>query len=103
MHSRPTLEEVAALANVSRATASRAVNGDRWVSPEAREAVDAAVAELGWTANQVARSLALRRADSIAMVVPEPDLRVLTDAFLVGGPCTRSTRRPQQRTCSCRC
>lgn len=82
MPSRPTLDEVAALAKVSRATASRAVNGDRWVSPESRAAVEVAVRQLGWSPNQAARSLALRRTDSIALVVPEPDLRVLTDTFL---------------------
>ncbi len=79
----PTLDEVARLAGVSRATASRAINGGNRVSPAALAAVDAAVQELGYTPNPAARSLVTRRTDSIALVVPEPDERVFTDPFFV--------------------
>lgn len=78
---RPTIRQVAALAGVSRATASRAINGGHLVSPAARKAVDAAIAELGFTPNPVARSLATRRTGSVALVMPEPNSRVLTDPF----------------------
>ena len=77
----PTLEEVAALAGVSRSTASRAINGGARVSPAAQAAVDAAIAELSYTPNRAARSLVTRRTDSIALVIPEPDERVLNDPF----------------------
>ncbi|MBO1752637.1 LacI family DNA-binding transcriptional regulator [Actinotalea sp. BY-33] len=77
----PTIRQVAALAGVSRATASRAINGGHLVSPQARAAVEAAVAELGFTPNPVARSLATRRTGSVALVLPEPNTRVLTDPF----------------------
>ncbi|MHA7133279.1 LacI family DNA-binding transcriptional regulator [Oerskovia turbata] len=80
----PTLDEVAQTAGVSRSTASRAINGGLRVSPEAQAAVDAAVAQLGYTPNRAARSLVTRRTDSIALVVPEPDERILTDPFLSG-------------------
>jgi len=80
----PTLEEVAALAGVSRSTASRALNGGKRVSPEAQRAVDAAIAQLGYTPNRAARSLVTRRTDSIALVIPEPDERVLADPFFSG-------------------
>ncbi|MBD5786428.1 LacI family DNA-binding transcriptional regulator [Cellulosimicrobium terreum] len=80
----PTLDEVAQAAGVSRSTASRAINGGLRVSPEAQAAVDAAVADLGYTPNRAARSLVTRRTDSIALVVPEPDERILTDPFLAG-------------------
>ncbi|HEY0118795.1 MAG TPA: LacI family DNA-binding transcriptional regulator [Cellulomonas sp.] len=79
-----TLEEVAARAGVSRSTASRAINGGLRVSPEALAAVERAVADLGYTPNRAARSLVTRRTDSIALVVPEPDERVLTDPFFAG-------------------
>ncbi|HWJ82288.1 MAG TPA: LacI family DNA-binding transcriptional regulator [Nocardioides sp.] len=79
----PTLDEVARLAGVSRATASRAINGGNRVSPAARAAVDAAVESLGYTPNPAARSLVTRRTDSIGLVVPEPDERVFTDPFFV--------------------
>ena len=80
----PTLDDVAREANVSRSTASRAINGGDRVSPEAQAAVDDAVARLGYTPNRAARSLVTRRTDSIALVVPEPDTLVLTDPFLTG-------------------
>lgn len=76
-----TLDEVARVAGVSRATASRAVNGGNRVSPAARAAVEAAVRQLGYRPNLAARSLVTRRTDSIAVVVPEPDDRVFADPF----------------------
>jgi DNA-binding LacI/PurR family transcriptional regulator len=69
---------------VSRSTASRAINGGLKVSPAAQAAVDAAIAELAYTPNRAARSLVTRRTDSIALVVPEPDERVLTDPYFAG-------------------
>lgn len=77
----PTLDEVARLAGVSRATASRAINGGSRVSERALAAVDAAVRSLGYTPNPAARTLATRRTDSVAVVVPEPDDRVFSDPF----------------------
>jgi len=77
----PTLDQVAERAGVSRSTASRAINGGLRVSPEAQASVDAAVADLGFIPNRAARSLVTRRTNSVALVVPEPDDRVLTDPF----------------------
>jgi DNA-binding LacI/PurR family transcriptional regulator len=54
------------------------------VSPEAQVAVDDAVSRLGYAPNRAARTLVTRRTDSIALVVPEPDARILTDPFLAG-------------------
>ena len=82
--SAPTIRDVAAAAGVSRATASRVINGGHLVSPTTRAAVDAAIAELGFTPNPAARSLATRRTGSVALVVPEPDSRLLTDPFFGG-------------------
>ncbi|MEU7989811.1 LacI family DNA-binding transcriptional regulator [Streptosporangium canum] len=79
MRARPTLEKVAARAGVSRATASRVVNGSTRVAPRIREAVNRAVEELGYVPNQAARSLVTQRADSIALVFPEPATRVFSD------------------------
>ncbi|MGW0594424.1 LacI family DNA-binding transcriptional regulator [Streptosporangium sp. NPDC002607] len=79
MRARPTLEKVAARAGVSRATASRVVNGSTRVAPEIREAVNRAVDELGYVPNQAARSLVTQRADSIALVFPEPATRVFSE------------------------
>ena len=65
----PTLEDVAAAAGVSRSTASRAINGGRRVSADAL----AAVLRQGFSPNRAARNLVTHRADSVALVVPEPD------------------------------
>src|ERR671931_30972 len=78
---QPTLEEVAALAGVSRATVSRVVNGSPRVSAEARSLVQRAVAQLGYVPNRAARSLVTRRTDSIALVMSEPEDRVFSDPF----------------------
>ncbi len=77
----PTIRQVAAAAGVSRATASRVISGSPLVSEHARAAVEAAIADLGFTPNPVARNLARGRTGSVAFVVPEPNSRVLTDPF----------------------
>lgn len=84
MNSQPTLDEVARVAGVSRATASRAINGGARVSAAARAAVDDAVRTLGYVPNPAARSLVTRRTDSVAVIVPEPDERVFSDPFFAG-------------------
>ncbi|MGH2446047.1 MAG: LacI family DNA-binding transcriptional regulator [Candidatus Limnocylindria bacterium] len=76
-----TLEQVARVANVSRATVSRVVNGDPRVGEPARTAVEAAVKELGYIPNRAARSLVTRRSDSIAVIIPEPTAQVFGDPF----------------------
>jgi DNA-binding LacI/PurR family transcriptional regulator len=78
---QPTLENVAAAAGVSRSTASRAINGEAKVSPRARAAVEAAVLRLGFMPNQAARTLVTQRTNAVALVVPEPDERILADPF----------------------
>jgi DNA-binding LacI/PurR family transcriptional regulator len=77
----PTLEAVAALAGVSRATVSRVVNGSPKVTPEVVESVTAAIAQLNYVPNRAARSLATRRTQVIALVVPESTARVFADPF----------------------
>jgi len=72
---------VAALSGVSRSTVSRAINGGAKVSPATQAAIDKAISDLGFSPNRAARSLATQRADSIALVIPEPDGRVLVDPF----------------------
>ncbi len=76
-----TLEEVAHLAGVSRATVSRVVNGSPRVSPEVRADVQAAIERLGYVPNRAARSLVTRRSDSIAVVITEPTGRLFSDPF----------------------
>ncbi len=77
----PTLESVAALAGVSRATAGRVLSGSPRVSAAATKAVRNAAKELSYVPNRAARSLVTRRSDSIAFVVAEDEARVFADPF----------------------
>ncbi|TQI77697.1 LacI family transcriptional regulator [Serratia fonticola] len=63
-----TLEDVAAIAGVSRATVSRVVNGDSNVKALTREKVEQAVAELGYTPNPAARALASSQSNTLGLV-----------------------------------
>lgn len=80
-HARPTLEAVAALAGVSRGTVSRVVNNSPQVSPRAREAVQAAIAQLGFVPNRAARTLVTQRTDSVALVVSESEERFFAEPY----------------------
>jgi DNA-binding LacI/PurR family transcriptional regulator len=81
---RPTLEDVAARAGVGRGTASRVINGASRVSPRARQAVEAAIEELGYVPNRAARSLVTNRTDAIALVIAESEERVFGEPFFAG-------------------
>jgi len=68
-----TLEMVAAACGVSPSTVSRILNGTAIVSPEKREAVDRAIAELGFIPNPIARGLAGGRTLSVGVVTQAID------------------------------
>ncbi|MEO6699875.1 MAG: LacI family DNA-binding transcriptional regulator [Jatrophihabitantaceae bacterium] len=80
----PTLEEVAARAGVSRATASRVLRGASNVSEQARNAVLDAAAEISYAPNRAARSLVTGRSESIAFLVAETEDRLFSDPFFLG-------------------
>jgi DNA-binding LacI/PurR family transcriptional regulator len=77
-----TLDEVARVAGVSRATVSRVVNGVATVDEGIRRVVEQAVTTTGYRPNFAARSLVTRRAGSIALVLPEQS-RMMGDPFFV--------------------
>jgi DNA-binding LacI/PurR family transcriptional regulator len=76
-----TLDEVARVAGVSRATVSRVVNGNARVTADVRRTVERAVERLGYIPNPAARSLATRRSGSIGLVIAEPAGRIFEDPF----------------------
>src|SRR6187549_665733 len=77
-----TLDEVARVAGVSRATVSRVVNGVATVDAGMRRIVEQAISSTGYRPNQAARSLVTRRAGSIALVLPEQS-KMMGDPFFV--------------------
>ncbi|GAA1650744.1 LacI family DNA-binding transcriptional regulator [Microbacterium flavum] len=76
---RPTIRDVSRVAGVSHGTVSRYLNGGHWVSPEAREAVEAAITSTGYTANHAARSLATGRSGSLAFLLTESQQLLFSD------------------------
>jgi LacI family transcriptional regulator len=66
----PTLAEVARLAKVSVASASRALNGIK-TQPETLEQVLAAAARVGYVPNASARSLRSKRTGQLAFSIPD--------------------------------
>ncbi|MBT2406128.1 MULTISPECIES: LacI family DNA-binding transcriptional regulator [unclassified Streptomyces] len=79
--SRPTLEAVAARAGVSRATASRVVNGAEGVRTHVADKVREAIRDLGYVPNQAARTLVTRRTGAVAVIIAEPEVRIFSDPF----------------------
>jgi DNA-binding LacI/PurR family transcriptional regulator len=63
-----TLSDVAARAGVSKATASRVLNGNSAVDPRTRDRVLAAIAELEYTPSSLARRLSFGRTLTISVV-----------------------------------
>ncbi len=68
---RPTIYDVARLAGVSTATVSRALNGTGQIAAPTRAAIEAAVEQLGYRANTIARSLVTKSTQTIALLLPD--------------------------------
>ena len=81
---KPTLEDVAEAAGVSRATVSRVINGVRNVDPKLHSIVWQAVDATGYVPNRAARSLVTHRTDGIALVVSESEDRLFAEPFFAG-------------------
>ncbi len=75
------MQDVAARAGVSIATVSFVINATKPVSPETRAKVLAAMDDLGFRRNTVARALASGRSRIIALLFPELDRRLGSTAL----------------------
>ena len=79
-----TLRDVAALAGIDKATASRALSGKGYMSPQTREAALRAAKELGFQPDLNAQHLAQGRNHNIVALLPDNDLGVLSQqAFFI--------------------
>jgi LacI family transcriptional regulator len=69
---RPTMHDVAKAAGVSPATVSRVVNKERYIRQETRDAVERAIADLGFQRNEAARALRPgQTTDTIALIIED--------------------------------
>jgi len=78
---RPTIADVARLAETSRGTVSFVINDRPGVSPATRKRVLDAMETLSWTPNQLARSLSTRRAYAIGLILARDPRALSSDPF----------------------
>jgi LacI family transcriptional regulator len=103
------MRDVATSAAVSVKTVSRVVNGERGVSTATAARVDAAIARLGFTRNDIARSLRSGRAGALGLVIEDVAnpfysaiARAVEDAaharghILITGSCEEDPTRERQ-------
>jgi LacI family transcriptional regulator len=74
---QPTINDVAARAEVSKKTVSRVINGSPFISDRTRQRVEAVIEELGFVPNPQARALALRRNFLIALLHDNPNAQTV--------------------------
>lgn len=65
------IQDVAKKANVGVGTVSRVLNNNRYVSEKTRKKVEAAIEELQYTPNELARNLYHKKTNTIAVIVPD--------------------------------
>lgn len=76
---KPTINDVAAAANVSKKTVSRVINKSPLLSEKTRSKVEAVIKDLGFVPNLQARALALRRNFIIAAIHDNPNAQFLVN------------------------
>ncbi|WVD62838.1 ribose operon transcriptional repressor RbsR [Orbus mooreae] len=65
------MKDVARLANVSTSTVSHVINNSRYVSPEIRQRIEAAIIELNYAPSALARSLKIQETRTIGMLLTQ--------------------------------
>jgi LacI family transcriptional regulator len=74
---KPTINDVARLAGVSKKTVSRVMNRSPLLNQETRERVEKVIRELGYVPNPQARALALRRNFLIGLIHDNPNAQMV--------------------------
>jgi LacI family transcriptional regulator len=77
---RPTINDVARLAQVSKKTVSRVINRSPFVSVDTRERVEAVIADLGYVPDPQAQGLAFRRSFVIGFIYNNPNPQYIVNA-----------------------
>lgn len=87
-----TIYDVAKRVGVSGKTVSRVVNGDAYVAPATREAVEKAIAELGYVPSNAARAMRTNKSQVVGVITgaishtPEPaEQSGLPDLYILQG------------------
>jgi LacI family transcriptional regulator len=70
---RPTINDIARIADVSKKTVSRVLNKSPFVSAETRQKIEAIIERTGYTPDPQARGLAFRRSFLVGMVFDNPN------------------------------
>lgn len=78
---RPTINDVARAAGVSKGAVSFAFNNRPGLAPETRERILTAARELGWTPSARARALSVSRALAAGLVIARPPDTLRADPF----------------------
>ncbi|MEB3416934.1 LacI family DNA-binding transcriptional regulator [Alteriqipengyuania sp. WL0013] len=76
---KPTINDVARLAQVSKKTVSRVINKSPLLSDKTRKRVESVIAEIGYVPNPQARALALRRNFIVAAIHDNPNAQFLVN------------------------
>jgi LacI family transcriptional regulator len=74
---KPTINDVARVAGVSKKTVSRVINRSPLLNQETRERVEKVIRDLGYVPNPQARALALRRNFLIGLVHDNPNAQMV--------------------------
>lgn len=74
---KPTINDVARIAGVSKKTVSRVINRSPLLNEATREKVEAVIADLGYVPNPQARALALRRNFLIGLIHDNPNAQMV--------------------------
>ena len=74
---KPTINDVARIAGVSKKTVSRVINRSALLNQATREKVEAVIADLGYVPNPQARALALRHNFVLGMIYDNPNAQMV--------------------------
>lgn len=74
---KPTINDVARIANVSKKTVSRVINRSPLLTPDTRQRVEQVIQDLGYVPNPQARGLALRRNSLVGLIHDNPNAQMV--------------------------